>query len=132
MKALMELVNKNITLFEESIKITRLIKSAVDQDNVEEAVNLVENRDRLINIITETQQELIEKIAQVEGPRLTTAFVNYLKNWKIKVNSSVATIKDLDSEILICLENSKNEAMNKVATMLQNIQKVRNYDSQNI
>ena len=132
MKALMELVNKNITLFEESIKITRLIKSAANQDNVEEAVNLVENRDRLINIITETQQELIEKIAQVEGPRLTTAFVNYLKNWKIKVNSSVATIKDLDSEILICLENSKNEAMNKVATMLQNIQKVRNYDSQNI
>ena len=114
-----------INFLEKAYELTTLSLKAAQEGRFEELVDLLDNRERAINITQSLSERLSLHQSQSENPDIVVEFNN-------QVNQVIKNIVKMDNIITECLEHEKNKTQFEIAKTYKNKENFRGYNLNNI
>lgn len=89
---------------------------------------IVENRDRLVNIIKTVQTAIEDEIQNLDSSRVTAEEVNIIKSWGSDVNQIILLNDQIDKKIHENLSAIKDQTSQEISNVYKNRKAVGGYD----
>lgn len=106
------------------VQATKGDAQAVDQ--------ILDNRDRLINIISKFQANIEDDIRKLDIKQITKEHIDIFKTWSAEVNQIIYHTDRLDRETTQMLIDQKDQTTAEIANVFKNRQSFRGYDLGNV
>lgn len=127
MKKIMHHLDYLLSCREISWEITQL---GVDQ--IDEINRMLDNRERLVNIVSKLQLETESMIEDLSGSDLGPENVQIIKSWHSDTHTIVSSIIELDDKINQTLEAQKKNVANEIRATFENVEKFKGYNLQTL
>lgn len=119
-----EVQNQLLTFLEKAYELTTIALKLVQKNEIEQLINVMENRERAINII-ESLSEKLSLYQKNADPELYQAFNN-------QVSQVITKIASMDDIITECLEHEKKKTQFEIAKTFKNKENFKGYNLNNI
>lgn len=108
-------------LIAKALQLTQNILEKSEQQDINQVVSLLDQRERLINVIQKLEKELNEIPKELHA-----------KYWTDEITDSLDLIKKYDDQIILNLEAAKINTHNEIANTFQNKEKIKGYNLNNL
>lgn len=127
-----EKIMQHIDLLSALTSASNALLTAAQNRKFEIVEQIVENRERLLNVIKTIQTNIEDDIAKLHPGQVTREEIEILKSWSQEVNQIVMINDKLDRDSMILLEQQKEETTKEIATVFTNRQSFKGYDLSNV
>ncbi|PIP92895.1 MAG: hypothetical protein COW00_06245 [Bdellovibrio sp. CG12_big_fil_rev_8_21_14_0_65_39_13] len=124
-------IQTHLDYLDACIKLSKSIEQS-DADNVEAINSNLDNRDRLVSIVSKVQLEIESLIDGLNGAQLNPESVQIFKAWQKDVHEMVSSIIEIDALITAKLENHKKQVQSEIQTTFTNSEKFKGYNLQTV
>lgn len=108
----------------ETLSILKCVHSG-DFEKLEEITN---NREKLLDIITQEQERIEKTINTIISEELTATNINIIKSWAFDTQNWINRTSKLDQSIIEALNNSKDAVTKEIATVFKSKAAFRGYN----
>lgn len=128
------LLMTHLNLQDALITISNEIFESTANLNDERASALTHNRDRLIHILEEIQNQINTLLNSACGDNGNDNqyILNLAKAWADDLCKTLETIHAIDNELITLLEERKSKTTNEIASIFQSKQKFKGYNLNNV
>ncbi len=123
---------EHITLLNKALALTQEIAVKTKESDLENVVDLSENRERLVQLIFHLFNQIDRELNLLTAEEITPALVNSLKVWQEQMNILVDTINQLDQEVIEALETNKEQTTGEIAQIFQAKENLKGYNLNNV
>ena len=125
-------IDMHIAFFEEAENITKNLVSMSSNLDITRFVNTLDNRARLVNIVSTIQEDAERMLEHLNKHDLTREFIEHLQKWQSKSDGITKHILDMDCELLDRLENEKSDAAKEIAIIFKKRNALKGYNLNNV
>ncbi|EQC43267.1 hypothetical protein [Bacteriovorax sp. Seq25_V] len=127
-----ENIMQHLDLLEALTNASQGLLAAAQNGKVDLVDQIIDNRERLINIIRKVQTNVEEEIAKFDLKTVTPEHIQIFKTWSQEVNQIVYVNDKLDIETTEILTNQKEQTTQEIASVFKNRQSFKGYDLSNV
>ena len=129
---LLETIMTHLELLDKTLNISLRIRAYASINETEQAELQLENRTRLVSIITSLQDKIERDLNLLTADKLTPEIIDIVKSWSFDLDNHLISIDKIDQEILVLLENSKVETSKELGTIFTNRNNISGYSQRNV
>ncbi len=122
------LIMVHLGIFDVISDLTNRALMALSENNLESMMYDLQNKDRLINILSEVQAEIEDLIETTAQENIDSEFVNIIKTWSNDLNLNLEKISHLDMELTDALNNAKDETSKELASIFRSFEQFKGYN----
>ena len=123
-KEIENLQNDIMTLLDKAHELTRIALKQVQAKDFEKLIDVLDNRERAINIINSLSEKLYLYSKNPNAPKSLIHFNN-------QVTQVIEAINNMDEVITKCLEHEKEKTQFEIAKTFQNKENFKGYNLNN-
>lgn len=129
---IIELVEFHKHLLDDALKVSQNLLEASKEGNAKAADELATNRERLVNVITLTQNKIENLLGNISQANLNMIFIEQLKAWQNHLKMVVGEISNIDQEIVNYLVSAKDEVSKEISDVFKNKEMFKGYNLKNV
>jgi len=131
MEEIFSKIQSHLDYLDSCIKLSKSIEKS-DADNIDAINSNLDNRDRLVSIISKVQLEIETMIDGLTGAQLKPESVQIFKAWQKDVHEMVSSIIEIDALIATKLEDHKKQVQSEIQSTFTNSEKFKGYNLQTV
>lgn len=109
------------------------IIESLSKEDFDKAENSIENRDRLINLVTEVQGKIETELSNANTvASLTSEDIRIVKTWQLDTQEIVAKVELRNQELIRVLEAMKKVTGQDISEIFKKRQKFKGYNLNNL
>lgn len=124
-------IMSHLDYLDSCVNLSKAIENS-DMDKIETINTDLDNRDRLVAIVSKLQLEIESAIDGLQGAQLSPDNVLIFKSWQKDVHEKVSLIIDIDTAITSKLESQKKQVQSEIQTTFTNSEKFKGYNLQTV
>lgn len=125
---LFEDIQEHLSMLDLAVNSSEKIRIYAQTENLELLVRETENRERIINIVTQIQRKVEEQINLLHPKDISSDGVHILKCWFHDLNILSEKMLAFDKEAVELLAQQKEETTKEIAMVFKNRQVFKNYN----
>lgn len=119
-------VREFIDLIEKNLQLTGLIEQAIANKEWEKVGSLVENRERSVDVISNSQEKIEELVAKF-GRNLDQESIQVIRVWAESTQNWIDRTALHDQNILVGLESEKEQTVQEIAQIFKSKRAFKGY-----
>jgi hypothetical protein len=127
----MENIQAHLALLEMALQSTARIHSYAQVEDLDAVANETDNRERIVNIISQTQHKIEKQIDTLTNEDLMSDSVLILKSWFNDLSLWSDKMTSLDAETLDILAKQKEDTTKEIVTIFKNKEMFKGYNLAN-
>jgi len=127
-ETLFENIQEHLSMLDLAVLSSEQIKKFAKEENLEGVVSETDNRERIVNIVTQIQRQVEEKINQLDASRLSADGIMVLKAWFHDLSIMSERMIAADKETVEFLGQQKEDATKEIALIFKNKEIFKSYN----
>jgi uncharacterized protein YdcH (DUF465 family) len=123
---------EHLMLLNKALGLTQEIAQKTSQGNLDEVIQLSDNRERLVQLIFHMFTQIDRELNLISSEDLNPRLIQDLKLWQEQMNLLVDSINALDEQIINRLENDKTQSTAEIAQLFNTRENLKGYDLSNV
>lgn len=120
-------IQYHLSLLEKCFKLTENILLSTTSMNIDQINDLIDNRHRLIEIITKVQTNIETKIERHSNECMHKDSISIVKSWFLDLQTISSYIQDIDKLIILKLSNEREQTTQEISSLFKNKNKIKGY-----
>lgn len=129
-ETLFENIQKHLCMLELAVQSSEIIKNFAKNENLDGVVDETENRERIVNIVTQIQRKVEEQVNLIHASDITSEGVLVLKAWFYDLNLFSEKMLQCDRETVEFLGQQKENTTKEIALIFKNKEIFKSYNHQ--
>ena len=125
---LFENIQEHLCMLDLAVHSSKQIRNFAKNENLDGVVSETENRERIVNIVTQTQQKVEEKINLLHPSEITNEELLILKAWFYDLNILSERMLTYDRETVEFLGQQKEDTTKEIALIFKNKEIFKSYN----
>jgi hypothetical protein len=121
-------IQQHLSMLDLALKSSEQIKNHAGREELDGVVNETENRERIINIVTELQRKIENSINILDASAVTAEDINILKSWFSDLSNWSERMLALDRETVELLGQQKENTTKEIAMIFRNKEVFKSYN----
>ena len=126
---LIESIQLHLSLLDLAVSSSQRIRDFAANENLDSVVSETDNRERIVNIVSQVQSGIEAHINLLSPEDLTNEGINILKSWFHDLNISSERMLDFDRETVELLGQQKDDTTKEIAHIFKNKEMFKGYNS---
>ena len=123
---------EHLMLLNKALGLTQEIAQKTSQGNLDEVIELSDNRERLVQLIFHMFTQIDRELNLISAEDLNPRLIQDLKLWQEQMNLLVDSINGLDEQIINRLETEKGQSTAEIAQLFNVRENLKGYDLSNV
>jgi uncharacterized protein YdcH (DUF465 family) len=123
---------EHLMLLNKALGLTQEIAQKTSQGNLDEVIELSDNRERLVQLIFHMFTQIDRELNLISSEDLNPRLIQDLKLWQEQMNLLVDSINALDEQIINRLETDKTQSTAEIAQLFSTRENLKGYDLSNV
>jgi hypothetical protein len=123
---------EHLMLLNKALGLTQEIAEKTSQGNLDEVIELSDNRERLVQLIFHMFTQIDRELNLISAEDLNPRLIQDLKIWQEQMNLLVDSINALDEQIINRLETEKGQSTAEIAQLFNARGNLKGYDLSNV
>lgn len=124
----MENIQSHLSLLELALQSTAHIKACALREDLDNVANETENRERIINIVSQIQHKIEKQIDLLAAPDLMEDSLPILKSWFQDLATLSDRMTSIDAQTVEVLAKQKEETTKEIVTIFKNKEMFKGYN----
>jgi hypothetical protein len=125
---IMENIQAHLSLLELALQSTTRIKTFAQIQDIDNVANETDNRERIINIVSQIQHKIEKQIDLLVASDLSEDSLPILKSWFHDLAYWSDKMTNTDAETVEILANQKDETTKEIVTIFKNKELFKGYN----
>lgn len=125
---LFEDIQSHLCMLDLALKSTELIRCFAQTENLDAVVEETENRERIVNVITQLQRKIEDKINLIDASTVNREGIMILKSWFHDLSVWSENMICIDRETVELLAQQKDNAGKEIALVFKNKELFKGYN----
>ncbi len=121
-------IQAHLSLLDMALNTSDKIKFFASTEDVDQVITETENRERLLNVITQIQSTVETKISSLGPQDLEEDTLMILKTWFADLATWSEKMIELDRETVELLNQQKDDTTKEIATIFKNKEMFKGYN----
>lgn len=124
----MENIQSHLSLLELAFQASARIKAYALREDLDNVAHETENRERIINIVSQIQHKIEKQIDLLTAPDLMEDSLAILKSWFQDLATLSDRMTSIDSETIEILAKQKEDTTKEIVTIFKNKEMFKGYN----
>ncbi len=121
-------IQEHMAMLDLALKSSEQIRNFAKEENLDGITLETENRERLVNIVTQIQQKVEDKINQLNAAEINQEGILILKSWFQDLNNWSEKMLAFDRETVELLAQQKENTTKEIALIFTNKELFKGYN----
>ena len=123
-----EHIQEHLSMLDLAVHSSEKIRNFAKNENLEAVVNETENRERIVNIVSQIQHNIERQINLLNPSEIPTDGMQILKAWFHDLSILSERMLVLDKETVEYLSQQKNETAKEISLIFKNKEILKSYN----
>lgn len=125
---LIKSINDHLKLQEMCLLLSHKILKSCQSDDIDLLISLIDNRERLLSTLAHLFQNIDYELNQLPASAIGPELIDFLKEWQSKMINLSQEITNLDQEVVVTLEQSKDSIALEISKIFKQKENLKGYD----